>query len=101
MKGSMKALKKEKLYVKGFEEARHKIANVSNHVCIQPRLHPRLGYVPLNEYQLQYKYVALTQVALSRGEAPLSIRSPRCIMQRGLQVSEQVQCVKRRYHDTL
>lgn len=58
MESFMKTLKKEEVYQNEYrtlEEARHKIAHFLNHIYNQTRLHSRLGYVPPEQYELQYK----------------------------------------------
>jgi putative transposase len=58
MESFMKTLKKEEVYLNEYrtlEEARHKIGHFLNHIYNQTRLHSRLGYVPPEEYELQYK----------------------------------------------
>jgi transposase InsO family protein len=56
-----KTLKKEEVYRSGYrtpEEARRQIRHFIEQVYNLKRLHSSLGYVPLAEYELQYKQAA-------------------------------------------
>ena len=62
MESFMKTLKYEEVFLneyRTFEEARRQISHFINLVYNQKRLHSSLGYVPPDEYELQYNQSAL------------------------------------------